>query len=158
MYQYFAMHEIIDPARRGSNINFQTHFSGTYLEYFLWQFWVNSMPQHVTDGRSTSVQVMVLHHQASPEKMSYQVLTQWPLKDETLILKVSSSNLLQCIQNSSPCCEIALRWMPHNLTNEKSTLVQVMAWWRCWPRSMLPYGVTKPQCVEKNPRSCLIRV
>ena len=25
-------------------------------------------------------------------------------------------------------CEIALRWMPHNLTIQKSTLVQVMAW------------------------------
>ena len=33
------------------------------------------------------------------------------------------------IQNSSmgTCCEIALSWMPQNLTNEKSTLVQVMA-------------------------------
>ena len=25
-------------------------------------------------------------------------------------------------------CEIALRWMPQNLTNKKSTLVEVMAW------------------------------
>ena len=52
--------------------------------------------------------------------------------------------------------EIALRWMPQDLT-DKSTLVQVMAWCRqatshylsqCWPRSMLPNGVTRPQWVK----------
>ena len=39
----------------------------------------------------------------------------------------------------------ALRWMPRALTDDQSTLVQVMAWWRqatshylsqCWPSSM----------------------
>ena len=54
--------------------------------------------------------------------------------------------------------EIALRWMPLNLTDDKSTLVQVMAWCRqatshylsqCWPRSMSPYGVTRPQWVNQ---------
>ena len=50
-----------------------------------------------------------------------------------------------------------LRWMPQNLTDDKSTLVQVMAWCRqatshylnqCWPRSPMPYGVTRPQWVK----------
>ena len=54
--------------------------------------------------------------------------------------------------------EIALRWMPQDLTYDKSTLVQVMAWCRqatrhylnqCWPRSMSPNGVTRPQWVNK---------
>ena len=54
-------------------------------------------------------------------------------------------------------CEIALRWMPLDLTGDKSTLVQVMAWCpqatshylsQCWPRSMSPNGVTKPQWVN----------
>ena len=53
--------------------------------------------------------------------------------------------------------EIALRWMPLDLTDDKSTLVQAMAWCRqapshflsqCWPRSMLPNGVTRPQWVK----------
>ena len=53
--------------------------------------------------------------------------------------------------------EIAPRWMPLDLTNDKSTLVQVMAWCRqatshylsqCWPRSMSPNGVTRPQWVK----------
>ena len=47
--------------------------------------------------------------------------------------------------------------MPQNLTGDKSTLVQVMAWCRhatshylnqCWPRSPTPYSVTGPQWVK----------
>ena len=54
-------------------------------------------------------------------------------------------------------CEIALRWMPLDLTDDKSTLVQVMAWChqapshylsQCWPRSMSPNGITRPQWVK----------
>ena len=53
----------------------------------------------------------------------------------------------------------ALRWMPQNVTDDKSTLVQVMAWCRqatshylsqCWPRSMSPYGVIRPQWVNSR--------
>ena len=64
-------------------------------------------------------------------------------------------------QNSSlgASCEIALRWLPQNLSNVKSTLVQVMAWChqatghylnQCWPRSLMSYGVTRPQWVNAN--------
>ena len=54
--------------------------------------------------------------------------------------------------------EIVLRWMPLDLIDDKSTLVQ--AWCRqatshylsqCWPRSMLPNGVTRPQWVNSYP-------
>ena len=54
-------------------------------------------------------------------------------------------------------CEIALIWMSLDLTDDQSTLVQVMAWCReatshylrqCWPRSMSPCGVTRPQWVK----------
>ena len=47
-----------------------------------------------------------------------------------------------------------LRWMPQDLTDDESALIQVMAWCRqatshylsqCWPRSLSPYGVTRPQ-------------
>ena len=52
---------------------------------------------------------------------------------------------------------IALQWMPQDLTDDKSTLVHVMAWCcqatnhylsQCWPRSLTPYDVTRPQWVE----------
>ena len=51
-------------------------------------------------------------------------------------------------------CKIALRWMSMDLTDDKA-----MAWCRqatshylsqCWPRSSLPYGVTRPQWVNYN--------
>ena len=54
-------------------------------------------------------------------------------------------------------CESALRGMPKNLTNKKSTLVQVMDWChqetshfliQCWPRALLTYGITRPQWVN----------
>ena len=54
-------------------------------------------------------------------------------------------------------CELTLRWMSLDLTNDKSTLVQVMAWCRqatrhylnqCWPKSVSPNGVTRPQWVN----------
>ena len=50
--------------------------------------------------------------------------------------------------------EIALSWMTLDLTDDKSTLVQVMALTatshylsQCWPRSMSPNGITRPQWV-----------
>ena len=55
--------------------------------------------------------------------------------------------------------EIALRWMPQDLTDDKPTMVQVMAWCRqatshylsqCWPRSMSPNGITRPQWIKIN--------
>ena len=53
--------------------------------------------------------------------------------------------------------EIALRWTSLDLSDDKATLVQVMAWCRqatshylnqCWPRSLPPYGVTRPEWVK----------
>ena len=49
------------------------------------------------------------------------------------------------------------RWLSLDLTDDKSTLVQVMAWCRkatshylslCWPRSLSPCSVTRPQRVN----------
>ena len=54
-------------------------------------------------------------------------------------------------------CEISLRWMSLHLTDDKSTLVQVMAWChqatshylsQWWPRSLSPNGITRPQLVK----------
>ena len=54
-------------------------------------------------------------------------------------------------------CKIALMWMPLDLADDRSTMVQVMAWCRqaashylsqCWPGFLLPHGVTRPQWVK----------
>ena len=65
--------------------------------------------------------------------------------------------LISWIDTLSNSCETALRSMPQNPSGDKSTLVQVMAWCRqaashylsqCCPRSLSPYGVTRPQWVN----------
>ena len=54
-------------------------------------------------------------------------------------------------------CEDALIWMSLDFADDQSTLVQVMAWChqatshylsQCWPRSLSPYGITRPQWVN----------
>ena len=66
--------------------------------------------------------------------------------------------LISWIDTLSNSCETALRSMPQNPSDDKSTLVQVMAWCRqaashylsqCCPRSLSPYGVTRPQWVNE---------
>ena len=66
--------------------------------------------------------------------------------------------LIPWTDTSCAACKIVERWIPQNsIDDNKSTLVQVMAWCRqatshylsqCWPRSMSPYGVTRPQWVN----------
>ena len=52
---------------------------------------------------------------------------------------------------------VTMEWMQGNLVNGKLTPVHVMAWcWQatshcwnqCWSRSLSPYGITRPQCVN----------
>ena len=52
----------------------------------------------------------------------------------------------------------ALRWMPQDLTDDKSALVQVMAWWRqttshylsqWWLNSLSSYGIARSQRVTR---------
>ena len=67
--------------------------------------------------------------------------------------------LILLIDGWSISCKIALEWMTMDLTDGKSTLVQVMAWCRqatshylsqCWPRSLSPYGVIRPHWVNRD--------
>ena len=83
----------------------------------------------------------------------YILLTHWPLGDLDSILKVLYSILfsLICIFKSS--YDNVLLWMPQDLTDDKSALVQIMAWCRqttihylnqCRPRSPSSHGFTRP--------------
>ena len=72
-------------------------------------------------------------------------------------LKLVISKLIWKINSLSISREIALRWMLQDLIDDKSTLVQVMAWClqaashylsQCCPRSMTSYGVSGPQWVK----------
>ena len=77
-------------------------------------------------------------------------LTHWPLGDFNKII----FKLILLADGCDISNEIALRWTSLDLSDDKSTLVQVMAWCRqatshyliqCWPRSLPPYGVTRPK-------------
>ena len=45
-------------------------------------------------------------------------------------------------------CEIALIWMSADFTDDQSTLATSHYLRQCWPRSLTPYGVTRPQWVN----------
>ena len=73
--------------------------------------------------------------------------------------KTAIFNLVLLIGIFTPSKDNALRWIPRDLNDDKSTLVQVMAWCRqatshylsqCWASSMSPYGVTRPQWVNST--------
>ena len=66
------------------------------------------------------------------------------------------SKLISWIDIMSTSCEIDLMSVSQD---DKSTLIQVMTWShqatshylnQCWPRSMLPYGITRSQWVDLN--------
>ena len=72
-------------------------------------------------------------------------LTQWPLGNLPDIFRYLIFQIISVIDGWGISCELALRWMSLNLTDDKSTLVQVMAWCQqatshylsqCWPRSI----------------------
>ena len=71
--------------------------------------------------------------------------------------KTAIFNLVLLIGIFTSSNDNVLRWMPWHLTDDKSTLIQVMAWSpqatshylsQCWPRSMSPNGITRPQWVK----------
>ena len=89
-------------------------------------------------------------------------LSHWPLGDFSEILEIIFK-LILVIDGQGISFEIALRWMLLDFIDDKSALVQVMAWChqapscylsQCWPISMSPYGITRPQCI--NVRLCSI--
>ena len=84
---------------------------------------------------------------------SLSPFTHWPLGYVVAILIVI---LVLEINNLGNSCEIALGWILQN-SCDQSIWVQLMAWCRratshylsqCWPRSMSPHDVTRPQWIE----------
>ena len=150
--------------------NFQVYASVWWLRYLMWICHQINISRPTND-KSILVQVMAWCRQATshylsqywPSSMLPYGITrpQWVYSLAPGRFDSDSKTVFFniIIQNSSlgTCCEFALRWMPQNLINEKSTLFQVMAWChqatshclsQCWPRSISPYGVIRPQWVK----------
>ena len=65
--------------------------------------------------------------------------------------------LMLWIENMIISCKIVLMWMQPIPVDDKSVLVQLISWchqapshcpMQCWPRSVSPYGITRPQWVN----------
>ena len=90
-------------------------------------------------------------------------LTHWPLGDFNEILH--NFKLVLVLDDWIISCAILLMWMSLGFTDDKSTLIQIMAWCRqapCdylnqyWPRSKPSYGLTRPQWVKKLIAICAL--
>ena len=115
------------------------------------------MPQNLTNEKSTLVQLMVRCRQTiihylnwTRSMLPYGVICHNELMwSQKKINTVNSHMYIHIFHTGFLVHILAPMWMPQNLTNEKSTLVQLMV--RCrqatihhhlnWTRSMLPYGV-----------------
>ena len=84
-------------------------------------------------------------------------LKQWLLVDRIVNLRVLPPNTLW-IKSMSSYCGTAIRWIPQNTFDGKSTLLPVMAWYyqatshyliQCWHRSVSLYGITRPQWIKQ---------
>ena len=93
----------------------------------------------------------------------YVCVPHWSLRDLDAILILQFS--ISCYWLVSSYHLRIMPWMPRDLTDDKSTLVQVMALCRqatshylnqCWSSSMSPYGVTRPQWVKRFMSHCAV--
>ena len=113
--------------------------SEIYIFWFLW-----SAYQSQSSISSVALTILIVSSPLTAIGRYWPILP-WEFKSMFFRLTMQNSSL-------DIRCEIVLRWLTQNLTNDKSTLVQVMAWCHqatshylnhCWPRSMSPYGVTR---------------
>ena len=98
-------------------------------------------------------QIKLINEKKS-QKDLYSLIGPW---ETWMPFKTAIFNLVLLIGISTSSNDNALRWMPWDLTDDKSTFAQVMAWClqamsyylsQCWSSSMSPYGLTRPQWVN----------
>ena len=143
------------------------HFVCKSLAIFLWPHcdncWMASttkMPHLSFSGYDPNMFVLCMHSAGK----SYKLNSLAPWKFEWNFRYVIFQGIL-VIDGWGISCEIAQIWMSVDFTDDQSTLVQVMAWCRqatshhlnqCWPRSLMPYGITRPQWVNSWSREALV--
>ena len=108
-----------------------------------------------TDDQSTLVQVMAWFHQATSHYLSQCLPISLLLYGVTWPEWVNSfQTYVKDLEHWSR--ETALMWLSQDLTDDESTLAQVMAWChkatshdlnQCWQTSTTPTGVTRSQWV-----------
>ena len=135
-----------------------TGFTHGLLFTEVW-IWINNYTQQTASGMKWLIHAQMSDKQWISLLKSFRYstdfhselfvlsLTNWPLGDFNKII----FKLILVNDGCDISSEIALRWTSLDLSDDKSTLFQVMAWCRqatshylnqCWPRSLPPYGVT----------------
>ena len=130
---------------------------------------IGFVPDWLPEPMLTQLSVFIWHHQATMSLVVMHDQLQNVLENNDNLFNSLAPGkfewnfrylILQIISVSDGwgfSCELALRWMSLDLTDDKSTLVQVMAWChqatshylsQCWHRSMSSYGVTRPHWVK----------
>ena len=128
-------------------------FSGVCLFVFFLFFFVVVFKEFLGSKRDLKF-AHTQQHGSCTEKTIW--LTHWPLGpfNQSLDVWILKVNLV--IDGWGTSYEIALNWMTQD-SNGKSTLFQVMAWCcqaashylgQYWPRSVVPYSITRPQWVN----------
>ena len=139
-----------------------THFWHSWSQFFIFAW-------DVTAGGILRTGVLICLVEQVAIISSYRIVFKGGLMPKCLLSPRQIIDLLPeaSFDDWGISCKIALRWMSLDLTEDKSTLVQVMAWCRqatshylrqCWPRSMSPYGVIRPQWVIYHPAVLFSRV
>ena len=141
-----------------------------YRKFFKCTFSIENVPfikispklahKGLTDNKSTVVWLMawcwIENKSLSKPNLSQFINSLAPGKFE-LNFRSLIFQIISVIDGWGISCDLALRSISLDLTDDKSTLVQGMAWCRqatshylshCRPRLLSPYGVTRPQWVK----------
>ena len=134
------------------------HLQKTFWNAFLWMkiflFWFGFL-KNMFPGVTSFILVMAWHwtgNKPLPVAVLRSLRHVPPLYVKSLVagrsgwdLKNANFSLVLLIDTFRSSHDNALRWKPWDFTDDKSTLVQVMAWCRqatshflrqCWPRSL----------------------
>ena len=126
---------------------------------------VTSKPQDVEPTLWQAQLVIALATSIYQVRQSTWMLT-WYILDPQMHISLNFNSEFETFVNSlapgrygmqfwmlNILCATPIRWMPQDLSGDRSTLVQVVAWCqqapshylnRCWQRSMTLYGVIEP--------------
>ena len=126
-----------------------------WCNVFMWNYWVVQYDEYLV-STVDSVGLVLQHIYALLNKAVINSLAPRRSEFNSKDLIFSLVLLIDIFISSH---DNAIWWMPQDLTDDKSTLVQVMAWChqatshylsKCWLSFLSPYGIARPQWVNSN--------
>ena len=147
------------------HLRLSTKFSWLWPHLAFWCVTVSNFICHLLSPDFRRLWQTSVMPYPNPVTVHQQLAFGWPASKEAMLMKIINwfKFLVIFIKSvfSHLCdlflwfsCDIVLRSMSLDLTNNESTSVQVIAWChqatshylsQCWPRSVSPYSVPRPQ-------------